>query len=212
MAKKVKITATVTNDLNNDRRMIRTCKALTDAGYEVLLVGRKRKQSKPIKEQPFKQLRLRNWFNKGPLFYVEHNIRLFFFMLFNRPDIIISVDLDTILPGVLVKYLRQSKLVYDAHEYFTEVPELVDRPFVRKVWERVARFSIPKADRAYSVGTILAEILTERYNKKFSTVRNCPEATDHNMSNSTSPPYLLYQGALNRGRCIEKTPRCGSGQ
>lgn len=203
MEKKVKIYALVTNDLTNDRRMIRSAIALSEAGYDITLVGRKRRRSKPLKSQIFKQKRIRNWFNKGALFYMEYNIRLLFFLLRKRADIIISVDLDTILPGVLVKYLRRTKLVYDAHEYFTEVPELVHRNFIKSIWERIANWSIPKTDRSYTVGHILAEVLSERYHTDFSTVRNCPEPTNRKMSNSTSPPYLLYQGALNRGRCIE---------
>ena len=203
MDRKVKIFATVTNDLTNDRRMIRTAIALNEAGYDVTLVGRRRGFSKSLKEQVFRQVRLRNWFNKGALFYMEYTVRLFLFLVVKRPDIIISVDLDTIIPGVLVKYLRRSKLVYDAHEYFTEVPELVHRKFVRSIWEKIANWSIPKTDRSYTVGNTLAHVLSERYHTDFRTVRNCPEPTNRKMSNSTTPHYLLYQGALNRGRCIE---------
>jgi glycosyltransferase involved in cell wall biosynthesis len=134
---------------------------------------------------------------------MEYNIRLLIYLLRNRAQIIISVDLDTILPAVLVKVLRHTKVVYDAHEYFTEVPEIVDRKIVKKLWEAVAKFSIPKTDKAYTVGPKLAEVLSERYKIPFGIIRNCPEPTNHPMSKSSIPPYLLYQGALNQGRCIE---------
>jgi len=183
--------------------MIRTCSALQERGYDVTLVGRKRKHSKPLNSQVFKQIRLRNSIDKGPLFYLEHNLRLLFYLLTNRADIIISVDLDTILPGVIVKSLRRSKLVYDAHEYFSEVPELVQRKRVKSIWEGIARFSIPKVDAAYSVGPALANEFTERYKISFGVVRNCPEFTNRKMEHRSNPPYLLYQGALNKGRCVE---------
>jgi glycosyltransferase involved in cell wall biosynthesis len=203
LGQKVKIIATVTNDLVNDQRMQRTCNSLSEEGYEVLLVGRKKAQSKNIKHQKFNQIRIKNWFNKGVLFYMEYNLRLFFFLLKNKADIIISVDLDTIVPGVCVKYLRRSKLVYDAHEYFSEVPEVVERKVVKRIWELIARFCIPKSDRAYTVGPILAQQFSKRYKMDFGVVRNCPETINHTMSKSSISPYLLYQGALNEGRCVE---------
>ncbi len=72
------IILTVTNDLSYDQRMQRISTTLVKIGYDVLLVGRKRSLSIPLKTMPFEQKRLRCWFNKGKLFYIEYNIRLFF--------------------------------------------------------------------------------------------------------------------------------------
>jgi len=43
-----KIASLVTNDLHQDQRMNRICTALADAGYEVTLIGRKRKTSNQL--------------------------------------------------------------------------------------------------------------------------------------------------------------------
>src|SRR5215472_3995613 len=93
---------TVTNDLTYDQRMIRICTSLSRGGYHVTLIGRKQKTSVALSSQPFFQKRLHCFFQKGKAFYIEHNIRLFFFLLFKRSDLICAIDLDTILPCYFV--------------------------------------------------------------------------------------------------------------
>src|SRR5688500_271887 len=88
--------------------------------------------------------RFRMFFEKGALFYAWFNVRLFWFLLFRSSDILVANDLDTLLPNYLVSKLKRKKLVYDSHEYFTEVPELISRPKVKAVWEHIERFIFPK--------------------------------------------------------------------
>ena len=101
-----KIIFTVTNDLTYDRRMLRICTSLAKVGYEVFLVGRKIDNSQLFENQYFKSKRFNLIFNKGKFFYVEYNIRLCIWLLFQRFDIICAIDLDTILPCFLVHILR----------------------------------------------------------------------------------------------------------
>jgi glycosyltransferase involved in cell wall biosynthesis len=99
------------------------------------------------------------------------------------------------------------KRVFDAHEYFTEVPELVGRPFVRSVWNLVAKVFVPRYGHAYTVGPALAERFTKAYSIPFSVVRNVPVVAIPGSEKiaKASPPVILYQGALNDGRGIEAT-------
>ena len=138
-----KIILTVTNDLTYDQRMQRICTSLSDAGYEVELVGRELSTSKPLDKFAFAQTRLKCLFNKGKLFYLEYNLRLFIYLLFHRSDIICAIDLDTIVPCYYAARLRKAKIVYDAHEYFPEVPEVVRRPRIQKVWRWVEKTFVP---------------------------------------------------------------------
>lgn len=186
--------------------MIRICTSLCEAGYEVTLVGRKRKKSIPIKQQLFKQKRLKCFFNKGPLFYTEYNLRLFCYLLFNSFDIVCAVDLDTILPATLVSRLKRKKRIYDAHEYFTEVPELINRPHTQRIWEGIARYCIPKMDACYTVCNSLAVLLSKRYNQEFQLVRNVPFSYKINLDELPlkEKKVILYQGALNDGRGLEQ--------
>lgn len=79
--------------------MIRICSSLQAAGYEVMLVGRKRRQSLPLVERPFLQHRINCHFEAGKLFYLEFNLRLLKYLWQHPASIINSVDLDTLLPG-----------------------------------------------------------------------------------------------------------------
>ncbi len=203
-----KIIFTVTNDLTYDQRMIRICSTLADNGFEVLLVGRNKPNSIPLLPQNFQQHRFNLWFNKGKLFYLAYNIRLFFFLLTNRFDIIGSIDLDTLLPCFLASKIKGKPIVFDAHEYFTEVPEVINRPFTKSVWTFLGNWLIPKVDAAYTVSASLQALFTKKYGIDFGLVRNisCKKNTSLiTKSNILTPPkpILLYQGVLNEGRGLE---------
>lgn len=186
--------------------MQRHLNTLSEEGYSMLLIGRKRKSSKALNEQKFKQKRLSCWFEKGKLFYLEYNLRLFIYLLFAPCDIIVSVDYDTLLPGTIVSKIRGKKLVFDAHEFFTEVPELYNRKWSRFIWEMVGKICISKVDLAYTVGPILAELFTKEHNVKFHSILNVPPLRSEGVigSDRKDKPIILYQGALNKGRGIEE--------
>jgi glycosyltransferase involved in cell wall biosynthesis len=200
-----RILFTVTNDLQYDQRMQRICSTLARDGFEVTLVGRILPTSTEIKGFPFKTHRFRCFVNKGALFYAEFNLRLFFLLLFRPFDILCSIDFDTIPAGATAAFLRRKKRVFDAHEYFTEVPELVHRRFVKKIWAGIGRLFVPCYHAAYTVSPALAEIFTQKYRLPFQLVRNVPFYTGDQLLPVTKPPQpiLLYQGALNEGRGIE---------
>lgn len=199
-----KIICTVINDLNYDQRMIRICSTLQAYGFEVTLVGRVKRRTVPLVKRSFKQHRIKCIFFEGKLFYLEYNIRLFFFLLFRKFDVINSVDLDTILPGYFVSKIKRKKLVFDAHEYFTEQPEIVERPRVQKIWKRVERFIIPKLSHCYTVCESLAELFKKEYNQDFKVVRNVPFAIQEDFNIPKEKKIILYQGSLNDGRGIEE--------
>ncbi len=203
-----KIIFTVTNDLTYDQRMIRICSTLTDNGYEVLLVGRTKPNSIPLQTQSFQQYRFNLWFHKGKLFYLTYNLRLFFFLLFNRFDTIGSIDLDTLLPCYLMAKLKNKPIVFDAHEYFTEVPEVVHRPFTKSIWTFLGNWLIPKVDAAYTVSASLQDLFTKKYGIEFGLVRNISNQKNiASLAKKTKTladkPILLYQGVLNEGRSLE---------
>lgn len=197
------ITVTVTNDLSYDQRMRRHSKVWVEAGYEVLLIGRNRKHSIPLSEEPFKQKRLSCGFQKGKLFYIFYNLRLFFFLLFTKTDILVAVDLDTLLPNTLVAKLRGKILVFDSHEYYTEVPELIGREGVKKVWDAIGKLCLPRVNLAYTVGEALASELSQHYHKYFETIKNVPPLLKNTVTHTAKDFLIVYQGALNKGRALE---------
>ncbi|MBH8557867.1 glycosyltransferase [Hymenobacter negativus] len=198
---------TVTTDLCFDQRMQRICGSLAAAGYRVQLVGWQRPTSPPLTAQPYQQHRLRGWFQKGKLFYLEYNLRLFIYLLGQRAAAWCACDLDTALPVWLRARLGGQPFVYDAHELFTEVPEVVARPAVQRIWRWVEGFIVPRARLAYTVGPALAQVFEQRYGRPFAVVRNVSRLrTDEMLLPPTAAPasgYILYQGALNMGRGLE---------
>ncbi len=197
--------------------MIRICTTLAQQGYDVLLVGRKLNQSIPLQTFAFKQKRLNCFYTKGPLFYAEYNLRLFFWLLFQKADCICAIDLDTILPCLFVSKLKNIKRVYDAHELFCEMKEIATRPSRYKLWKWIERVTIPKFKHGYTVCRPIAAEFKRMYGVDYEVVRNVPVKTLADggwpIADSTTPAneqrttgnqeFFLYQGAVNEGRSFE---------
>jgi len=193
---------TVTNELSFDQRMQRICNSLANAGYSVTLVGRTIKSNPPLINAHFQQKRIHLFAKKGPLFYIEYNIRLFFYLLFQPADLICAIDLDTILPCYFASKFKGTKRVYDAHEYFTEQKEIVSRPAIYKIWLAIEKFSVPKFKDGYTVNNWIGAAFEKRYGVHYRTIRNLPVKYEANKV-PKQERFILYQGAVNEGRCFE---------
>lgn len=176
-------------------------------GFDILLIGRHLKSSLDVDDR-YESVRFHLIFNKGFLFYAEYNLRLFFKLLFTKKKLLYANDLDTILPNFLVSKLSSCKLVYDSHEYFTEVPELLSRPRSKSFWLNLEKFIFPKLKNVITVNKKLADIYNLKYNVPVTVIRNVPYPVSQKsfkplMSFPANKKIILYQGALNLGRGIE---------
>lgn len=198
-----RIVFTVTNDLSFDQRMIRICSTLSDEGYCCLLVGRRLKTSVPLLNRKFEQKRLNCFFARGPFFYIEFNFRLLIFLMFTKLHGVCSIDADTALAGLLLTKMRRKKWLFDAHELFPEVPEVKDRKWVKSIWRTLEKWSFKNADAAYTVGFALSEYFENRYARTVQVVRNIPVLNRDAIPNPDTDKFILYQGALNKGRGLE---------
>lgn len=196
------IILTVTNDLCHDQRMIRICRTLCEAGFNVTLIGRQRRNSPPLQAQPFRQIRIRSPREQGPLFYLIYNLQLLFRLLFIRADIFCAIDLDTILPVWCASRLRNKIRVFDAHEWFCEMKELQHRPIVRNIWKRIERSSLPDFPNGYTVSPGIVALIRSEYGHEYKLVRNIPPLIEAART-ERKEPFILYQGAVNEGRCFE---------
>lgn len=178
-------------------------------GFNITLIGRKLAHSQEINNRPYSCKRMKLIFSKGSAFYLEYNIRLLFLLLFSKADIFLSNDLDTLLANYLASKLKNKPLVYDSHEYFTEVPELIERPHVQRIWEKLEGRIVPRLKHAYTVCESIASIYREQYLVDFKVVRNIPLRAEQTIIPDDfkldfgSKKIILYQGALNLGRGIE---------
>ena len=193
---------TVTNDLTYDQRMHRICNSLAENGFKVTLVGRKLKSSRALQPASFEQKRIKCWFNKGFLFYGEYNLRLYLYLLNQKMDALCAIDLDTILPCLMVSKWKKITRIYDAHEYFTELKEVRARPLIKWFWNAIERYSVPQFRYGYTVSEGLALEFKKQYNRDYTVIRNLPflKPLEHLPA---SEKFLFYGGAVNEGRGFE---------
>ena len=151
----------------------------------------------------FNQKRLRCFFNKGFLFYAEYNLRLFFYLFFLKMDAVCAIDLDTILPCYFVSFIRNKKRIYDAHELFTEMKEVITRPAIKKRWMAIEKFAVPKFKNGYTVSYSIAEEFKKRYGIDYAVIRNLPYKKAISQTINQQQKVLLYQGAVNEARGLE---------
>lgn len=212
----------VTNDLTTDQRVDRTCRTLVKMGYHTLLVGRLRSGSLELAPRSYDTKRLRLHFDKGPLFYAEFNIRLFFFLLGRRSDLLVSNDLDT-LPATFLAYRirsifshggkkgRHAQHLHDCHEYFRGVPELVGRKRVTLAWKWMEDRIFPRLKHVIAVNGSVARLYEEEYGIPVGVVRNMPFRKEpvEGISRAAAgigegQRVILYQGAVNVDRGLEE--------
>ncbi len=194
----------VTNDLTHDRRMLRTCSSLSQRGWRVLFLGRTSKDSIAINVSEFECKRVKCHFNSGAFFYGEILIRFVNVLRKISFRRILCADIDTI--GVLRFIKTRDKRVYfDAHELFTEVPELKGQWLKQKIWLSWARWHMTRVDVAWTVGSSLSKILSERYNRSFAVIHNVPWSVKMNQKTTSDSRILslVYIGVLNPNRGLD---------
>ncbi len=135
--------------------------------------------------------------------YIEFNLRLLIVLLFLSTDCYCAIDLDTILPNYFAAVFRKKKRVYDAHELFTELKEIVTRLSIYKLWLRVEKYAVPKFASGYTVNTFIATEFKKRYGVKYAVVRNLPKFSRLQHTPDKAEPFIIYQGAVNEGRSFE---------
>ncbi len=213
MAQPQSITICVTNDLVTDQRVHRIATCFYEAGLNTHVIGRILPNSIAL-NRPYRTSRLKLLFKKGPLFYANYNLRIFFKLLGEKTELIYSNDLDSLPACYLASILKRKPIIFDSHEYFPEVPELVDRKFVKSFWLAIQGFIVPKLKHCITVSPSIAQLFEQQYGIPFQLIRNVPfvrptpdqtsiQSTKEKLHISPEKKVILYQGALNVGRGLE---------
>ena len=174
MNKKPHIIVSVISDLVTDQRVHKVCNSLSLAGYQVSLIGAKRKHSLALTQRVYKAMRIHMLFQKKVFFYAEINTRLFLKLLFTRGDIFLGNDLDVMPAVFLAARLKGKPVVYDTHEYYLGMPELEGKPTIKKIWAFIEHLIFPRLKYIYTICQSFCDLYNKDYGKKLWFIRNVP--------------------------------------
>ncbi len=201
-----KVFVCVSNDLYNDNRVKKTCNSLYKYGLEVHVLCVNSKYNHKNQYQNFVLHPLKRVFKKNIFFYAELNIRIFFFLLFGRFDMVWANDLDTLLGCFLASKIRKKDIIYDSHEMFCQLAELQNNPSAKKVWLNIEKFILPHLKYVITVSSTIKDYFKKNYNIEAKIVKNIPPSTTKQTFAKTFPlkeKIIVWQGAINIDRSIE---------
>ncbi|MBE9157906.1 glycosyltransferase [Nodosilinea sp. LEGE 06152] len=151
--------------------------------------------------------------------YIEWIIRIIVQTCDRQVPVVHVHSLSALPAGMLFKWLRRAKLVYDAHELETESNGLTGNR--KKTYKVLEKLFIPFADAVLVVGDAIADWYRKTYSlDNVHVVRNIPDVTSQIHFNGVEeagnlpdlkrvlhvPPtetLFIYQGAIFAGRGIQ---------
>ncbi|HPZ21863.1 MAG TPA: glycosyltransferase family 4 protein [Bacillota bacterium] len=215
----------VLNSFTNDSRVLRECRTLTAAGYQVHVfslheTGLPLKETRDTHELTRFALRTRSL------------PKSFFWQLFKylecvwkmvqkgrllRPVLVHAHDRDALPIGYMIAKLARSKLVYDAHELWGHTAHAAKRPAnVKKLAAKMERFIARRAAGVITVTQPIAQYMEESFGiEGVVLLRNLPYyRAREEFSRDASPLrrdlgiapdkiILLYQGVISPHRGLE---------
>jgi glycosyltransferase involved in cell wall biosynthesis len=213
-----KVISIVLNNFKNDSRVLKTNISLQNSGYDVEVVAlweENLKERDIVQSIPVHRVKLKskNW-SKNSLVQL---IKYFEFLYritkeYKNSDILHCNDLNALPIGVIVKrfYNRDIKIVYDAHEYETEINGLSG--IQKRLTKILEKYLIRYVDKTITVSEAIADEYVRLYDiKRPSLVLNTPpykkiEKRDifrDSLGIDKEDTIFLYQGGLSGGRGIE---------
>lgn len=213
----IKIASVVLNNFTNDSRVLKEGISLQNEGYDITIVALHKEgleEFEKVESIPVHRVKLKtmNWSKNtvGSLAkYIEWSYHVI--KKYRKYDVMHCHDLNALHLGVISKlFNRNLKVIYDAHEYETEVNYLVG--FKQKLARVTERFLIKYADAVITVSDAIADEYVRLYNiPKPYLVLNTPpfkevEKKDifrETFSIDKVQTIFLYQGNLSRGRGVE---------
>jgi len=205
----------VISDMLSDQRVHRSATTLSLNDFNVIVICRYAKNSVDYNiKRNYKISHIKTIFIKGPFFYIGFNIHLFFKLIKIKPNIILANDIDTAIASFFYAKLFRIKIILDSHELFSEVPELINRSIIKRIWKIAENIIIPRANYVITPSQSIANYYNIKYNITPIVIRNVPIT---NLSNSSDIQHnlsqipldkdkvvILYQGAINKDRGLEE--------
>lgn len=179
----------LTNAFDPDPRVHQEAKSLVEHGYKVTIICWDRDYKKPPFEQidgiNVERIYVRSTHGRGiaqifflPLFW----LKAFFRIIRRRFDVIHAHDFDTLPLGFLIAKLRRKKIVYDAHESFSDMLYSALPIWATNIIRSAETFLIKRVDLLITVGSILEEEFKKRGAKRTCIVGNWKKLEDFNIA------------------------------
>ncbi len=204
-----RLVITVSNNLVTDNRVAKLVHYFDSEGMEVFVLGRNWPGGALPANRKGQLRRFKLWVNKGPLFYALLNLRMFFWLLGHRFDLVLAVDMDTLPAAWLGARLKRRPVFMDSHEFFSESPELQHRPGVKRIWRNLEKFLLPRLNGGFTVSPGIVDLYQRLFGVDFDLLRNVPRrpADLLPLRELGAHPVVYYQGALNVGRGLKEAIR-----
>ncbi|MBS9778875.1 MAG: glycosyltransferase family 4 protein, partial [Campylobacteraceae bacterium] len=210
----------VLNNFKNDSRVLKENISLKSFGFDPIVVALHEgdlAEFEDISGVAVHRIKLKSRsLPKYKFFQVVKYVEFVFQVIksYKKNDIFHCNDLNALLSGFLIKtfFNKQAKVIYDAHEYETEVNGY---GFVMKTLTKILEKNIIKcADKIITVSDAIADEYVRLYGiKKPYIVLNTPfykeiEKKDifrKKFNIKKEQNIFLYQGRLSKGRGVEIT-------
>lgn len=213
-----KVANLVFNSFINDSRVLKESMSLSNNGYDVYVLAHHDKNLALHEEREHFVIKRFSYLDrtitknktaklKAYLKYIKESI--YYCKDF---DILHCNDLNTLPIGFIVKkfFNKNVKIVYDAHEYETEINGL--KGIQKTVTQKLEKYLIKYADKVITVSDAIANEYAKIYDiEKPALVLNTPpyqKIEKKNIFRETlqipkDKTIFLYQGGLSKGRGIE---------
>ena len=203
----MKVLVSVFNNLSTDQRVEKVCRTLSENGFSIELIGNNWGGLPDLKrDYPVSRIILKSKILRYA--YVEFQWKLYKELLkkADQHTILLSNDLDTLLPNYLVSKKLNLPLVYDSHEIFTEMPSVNGR-FTQNIWRSLESFIAPKLKFMMTASESYADWFHKTYGiERPVVVQNFPlkSGNPQDYSIVNSPKVIIYQGVINPSRGLDK--------
>lgn len=200
-----KVLVSAFSNLYTDQRIEKVCRTLYENGYNIELIGNdwggKVKMHRPY---PFSRISLISKSLKTA--YFEFNWKLYQ-CLKNKADqntILLANDLDALFPNYLISKKLNIPLVFDSHEIFSEMPAIQGK-MSQKLWRYLQDKIVPELKFMMTASESYGKWFQNQYKVQPVIVQNSPRKIEFNSEiPDNQPKILLYQGAINPFRGIDK--------
>lgn len=204
MARKKVLTSAFSN-LYTDQRIEKVCRTLHQNGYDVELIGNNWDGEEQM-SRPYQFSRIKIISKTLKTAYFEFNWKLYQELKrkADKKTILLANDLDALLPNYLLSKKLNIPLVFDSHEIFPEMPA-VQGKMSQKLWRYLQNKIVPNLKFMITASGSYAQWFHNKYGIEPIIVQNAPRKIDFKIEiPENNPKVLLYQGAINPFRGIDK--------